>query len=210
VPEDDSKRRLGGYLMFCGMASLSVSSALWLTATSANPIGVSLAAEQGLKVDFGKWLLVASVPALVTIALLPRLIFWIFPPGVTDTPEAPAAARQQLLEMGPLSRDEWVTAVTFAVMVCAWIFAGVLKLNLTAVAIAGLGTLLATARAHAGGHLPAGQHAGHLSVAGGAVRAQRAAQRDRFHELRRASAWPRCWAASRGRWPMWRCSGSMC
>ena len=42
-PEDADGRRLGGYLMFCGMASLSVSSALWLTATSANPIGVSLA-----------------------------------------------------------------------------------------------------------------------------------------------------------------------
>ena len=39
--EDADRRRLGGYLMFCGMASLSVSSALWLTATSANPIGVS-------------------------------------------------------------------------------------------------------------------------------------------------------------------------
>ena len=143
VPEDEAKRRLGGYLMFCGMASLAISSALWLTATSANPIGVSLAAEQGLKVDFGKWLLVASVPALAVIAVLPRLIFWAFPPGVTDTPGAPEAARQQLREMGPMSRDEWVTAVTFAVMVGAWIFAGVFKLNLTAVAIAGLGTLLA-------------------------------------------------------------------
>jgi len=143
VPEDENKRRLGGYLMFCGMASLAVSSALWLTATSANPIGVSLAAEQGLKIDFGTWLLVASVPALITIALLPRLLFRVFPPGVTDTPEAPAAARQQLREMGPLSRDEWVTALTFGVMVGAWIFAGVFKLNLTAVAIAGLGTLLA-------------------------------------------------------------------
>src|SRR5258705_6083368 len=43
IAEDESTRRLGGYLMFCGMASLSVSSALWLTATSANAIGVSLA-----------------------------------------------------------------------------------------------------------------------------------------------------------------------
>src|SRR6185503_16253537 len=40
TPENAATRRLGGYLMFCGMASLSVSSALWLTATSANPIGV--------------------------------------------------------------------------------------------------------------------------------------------------------------------------
>ena len=70
-PEDADRRRLGGYLMFCGMASLSVSSALWLTATSANPIGVSLAAQSGVKIAFGTWLLAASVPALATILLLP-------------------------------------------------------------------------------------------------------------------------------------------
>ena len=144
TPNDESNRRLGGYLMFCGMASLSVSSALWLTATSANPIGVSLAAEQGLDVGFGKWLLVASVPALVTIALLPLMLFRAFPPGVTDTPNAPQAARDTLLEMGPMSRDEWITAVVFILMILAWVFAGLLKLNLAAVAIAGLGTLLAT------------------------------------------------------------------
>ena len=144
VPGDETKRRLGGYLMFCGMASLSVSSALWLTATSANPIGVSLAAEHGLKVSFGSWLLVASVPALVAIGLLPVLLYRLFPPGVTDTPGAPQAAREALREIGPLSRDEWITAVVFATMVCAWILGGTLHLNLTAVAIAGLGTLLAT------------------------------------------------------------------
>ena len=144
VPGDDSKRRLGGYLMFCGMASLSVSSALWLTATSANPIGVTLAAEFGLKVTFGSWLLVASVPALLTIGLLPLVLFKLFPPGITATPDAPGAARESLQAMGPLSRDEKITAVVFGLMVVAWIFAGALGLNLTAVAIAGLGTLLAT------------------------------------------------------------------
>ncbi len=47
-PEDESTRRLGGYLMFCGMASLAVSSVLWLTAASTNPIGVSVAKQYGL------------------------------------------------------------------------------------------------------------------------------------------------------------------
>ncbi|KAB2890512.1 MAG: DASS family sodium-coupled anion symporter [Desulfobulbaceae bacterium] len=144
VPGDETQRRLGGYLMFCGMASLSVSSALWLTATSANPIGVSLAAEQGLAVNFGSWLLVASVPALFTIGLLPLLLFRLFPPGISATPDAPWAARESLRTMGPLSRDEKITAVVFGLMVIAWICAGTLGLNLTAVAIAGLGTLLAT------------------------------------------------------------------
>jgi divalent anion:Na+ symporter, DASS family len=142
-PEDDKGRRLGGYLMFCGMASLSVSSALWLTATSANPIGVSLAAEKGLQVGFGNWLLVASVPALVAIALLPALLYRLFPPGVTDTPDAPRAAREALHTMGPLSRDEWITAIVFSIMIFAWIFAGTFHFSLAGVAIAGLGLLLA-------------------------------------------------------------------
>ena len=137
-------RRMGGYLMFCGMASLSVSSALWLTATSANPIGVSLAAQSGLKITFGTWLLAASVPALATILMLPAIISRLFPPGVRDTPDAPAMARKELHSMGPLTRDEWIVAVTFAVMVTGWVMADSLRLSPTAVAFAGLGVLLAT------------------------------------------------------------------
>src|SRR6185295_18269673 len=60
-PEDPETRRLGGFLMFSGMASLSVSSALWLTATSANPIGVSLAAQAGVKIAFSTWLIASCV-----------------------------------------------------------------------------------------------------------------------------------------------------
>jgi DASS family divalent anion:Na+ symporter len=143
-PEDPATRRMGGYLMFCAMASLSVSSALWLTATSANPIGVSLAAQSGVKIAFGTWLLASSVPALATIILLPWILSRLFPPGVTDTPDAPALARKELLSMGRLTGDEWIVAVTFAVMVTGWIMADSLQLSLTAVAFAGLGVLLAT------------------------------------------------------------------
>jgi DASS family divalent anion:Na+ symporter len=143
-PEDPDRRRLGGYLMFCGMASLSVSSALWLTATSANPIGVSLAAQSGVKISFSTWLLASSVPALATILLLPLVLYKLFPPGVGATPDAPAIARKELATMGRLSRDEWIVAVTFALMVTGWVMGDTLRLSLTAVAFAGLGVLLAT------------------------------------------------------------------
>jgi DASS family divalent anion:Na+ symporter len=143
-PEDPTTRRLGGFLMFSGMASLSVSSALWLTATSANPIGVSLAAQAGVKISFGTWLLASSVPALATILLLPLVLCRLFPPGVTETPNAPAAARKELERMGPLRREEWIVAITFAVMVTGWVLADTLRLSLTAVAFAGLGVVLAT------------------------------------------------------------------
>ena len=141
-PGDPEGRRLGGYLMFCAMASLAVSSALWMTATSANPIGIQVAREFGIEIGFGKWLIAASVPALIAILALPLVIARLFPPGVGDTPDAPVAARKALADLGPLSRDEWITAVTFVLMVSGWIFADRLQLNVTSIAFAGLGLLL--------------------------------------------------------------------
>ncbi len=141
-PEDPEGRRLGGYLMFCTMASLAVSSALWMTATSANPIAVQIAEKAGLKIDFAKWLLASSVPSLVAIALLPLIMAKIFPPRVGKTPEAPAAARKELAGMGKMSRDEWITAITFVFMVAGWVFGHKLNLNTTSVAFMGFGVLL--------------------------------------------------------------------
>ena len=143
-PGDEQQRRLGGYLMYCTMASLAVSSALWMTATSANPIGLQIAKDFGLDIGFGKWLLTASVPALTAIVLLPLVVARLFPPGVKATPEAPAAARAALGQMGGLSREERITAVAFTLMVGGWIFADALKLNVTSIAFAGLGVLLMT------------------------------------------------------------------
>jgi DASS family divalent anion:Na+ symporter len=41
-----------------------------------------------------------------------------------------------------MSRDEWITALTFAVMVAGWVFGSRLNLNGTSVAFMGLGVLL--------------------------------------------------------------------
>src|SRR6185312_17053233 len=112
-PDDPEGRRLGGYLMFCAMASLAVSSALWMTATSANPIGIQLAQKFGVEIGFGKWLIASCVPALTAILALPWLIARLFPPQVGETPEAPVAARKELATLGPLSRDERITAIAF-------------------------------------------------------------------------------------------------
>lgn len=143
-PDDPDGRRLGGYLMFCAMASLAVSSALWMTATSANPIGIQVARDFGIEIGFGKWLIAACVPAITAIAALPWVIARLFPPRVGKTPKAPLEARKALAALGPLSRDECITAAAFVLMVSAWVFADKLNLNVTIIAFAGLGVLLAT------------------------------------------------------------------
>ena len=143
-PDDPEKRRLGGYLMFCGMASLAISSALWLTATSVNPIGAQIAAQVGVDIGFGRWLIAASVPTIAAMLLLPIVVRFLFSPGVSETPDAPRAARAELAKMGAMTRDELITSAAFAVMVTGWVLAGSLNLSVTAVAFGGLGVLLAT------------------------------------------------------------------
>jgi DASS family divalent anion:Na+ symporter len=44
--------------------------------------------------------------------------------------------------MGRMSRDEWITAGTFVLMVAGWIFGNKLQLNTTSVAFMGFGVLL--------------------------------------------------------------------
>lgn len=141
-PEEPEGRKLGGYLMFCGMASLAGSSALWMTAMSANPLGVQVVREFGVAIGFGRWFIVAAVPALTALLLLPWLVARIFPPGIGRTPEAPVAARKELSQLGSAKPDEWITAGIFAFMILGWVFADRLQLNSTSVAFAGLAMLL--------------------------------------------------------------------
>ena len=143
-PDEATRKRMGAYLMFCGMASLTLSSALWLTAMAANPLGAEMARAHGLKIGFGSWLAASSVPTLLGLLILPFLLYKIFSPEVKSTPEAPAEARRALREMGPLGTAEKVVGMTFLAMVLAWGLAGTLKLDTTAVAFGGLGVLLAT------------------------------------------------------------------
>jgi DASS family divalent anion:Na+ symporter len=143
-PDDPSRRRVGSFLMFSGIASLSLSSALWLTAMAANPLGVEIARASGLDVGFGLWLVAASLPTLAAILLLPFVLYKVIRPEVTSTPEAPAAARRALRALGPLSRDERIVAATAVGMVVLWALAATLGLDSTAIAFLGLGILLVT------------------------------------------------------------------
>jgi DASS family divalent anion:Na+ symporter len=135
---------MGAYLMFCAMATLSLSSALWFTAMAGNPLGAEIAKPQGFQISFASWLVASLAPTLVCLAILPLLLYKVFPPEVKATPQAPAAARKALAAMGRLSGQEKIVAATFVVMVVLWGLAGTLKIDLTAVAFLGLGVLLST------------------------------------------------------------------
>jgi DASS family divalent anion:Na+ symporter len=143
-PGVEGRRRLGSFLMFSGIASLTVSSALWFTAMAANPLGAEIARGYGLEIGFGSWLAASSIPTLAAMAVLPLFLYRVVKPEVTATPEAPRAARKALAALGPLRAQEKLVAVTFVGMVALWAAAATVGLDSTAIAFLGLGILLAT------------------------------------------------------------------
>jgi len=143
-PDGKSYPRLGSFLMFSGIVSLSLSSALWLTAMAANPLGTEIARNFNVEIGFGSWLLAASVPTLLGIILMPPLLFWLIGPELRATPDAPDAARRALAKLGPLGRDEKIVLAAFVGMVALWGSAATFSIDSTAVAFLGLGLLLAS------------------------------------------------------------------
>ena len=144
TPEREDRRRLGKFLMFSGMASLTLSSALWLTAMAGNPLGAEIAKKYGVQISFGSWLMAAAVPVLLAMVVVPFVLYKVIRPEVTAMPDAPADARKALAEMGPLTRDQKVVGITFLGMVLLWGLSSTLGIDSTAIAFLGLGVMLAT------------------------------------------------------------------
>jgi DASS family divalent anion:Na+ symporter len=126
------------------MAGISISSALWFTAMAANPVGAAMAEEAGIEIGFGSWFLAALLPSLAAFIIIPWLLYRVYPPELKETPEAPKKAKRELEQMGPVHRNEWITGFTFLAMVLCWALSGILGIDKTAVALAGLGALMVT------------------------------------------------------------------
>lgn len=141
-PDTGTRHDLGAYLMLCSMAGLGLSSALWLTAMAANPIGVAMLAERGVAISFGTWFLASSVPTLTAMVVVPWLLYRLFPPTLTATPAAPAQAAEKLRTLGAVTPKEWLTLGTFLAMVLGWALGSWLGIDATAVAFAGLAILI--------------------------------------------------------------------
>ncbi len=141
-PTPEGRRRTGTYLMMTYIAGQTISSALWLTGMAANPVGVGIAAQFGVNMNFGNWFFVASVPCIIALAAIPIVLYKLFPPENKYTPEAPEMARKGLQEMGPMSMKEWIMAITFIGMILLWAFSPLLNINLAIVAFLGLSILI--------------------------------------------------------------------
>ncbi|MFI7707570.1 anion permease [Nonomuraea sp. NPDC049480] len=144
-PDGETRRRLGAYLTATAMGVNVITSAMFATAMAANSLVQKFAGEQGVEISWLTWTVAALVPGLIALAVIPAVLYKVFPPELRDTPEAPRQARAQLAELGPMSRPEWIMAGVFVMLLTLWSLGSQLwALSATASAFAGVAVLLIT------------------------------------------------------------------
>lgn len=142
---DGTEKKLGAWLMLTCFQTSVVSSAMFLTAMAANPLSANLAFSAiGKTIGWTDWAIAASVPGVISLLVIPLLLYTIYPPEVKSSPDAPKLARENLAKMGPMSTDEVIMAVVLFATVGLWVFGSMIKVDAVTAAIIGLSALLIT------------------------------------------------------------------
>ena len=121
-----------------------ITSAMFLTAMVANPLSAQLASDQGISITWGLWALAAVVPGVISLIVVPLVIYGLCPRGVVRTPGAPADARAALARMGPVSRGEQRMGAISIILLAAWIGGPAIGIDTTAAALMAIAALLVT------------------------------------------------------------------
>ena len=144
-PEDGTQNRLGTFLMTMLYQCEVILCATFLTGQASNVIIRNLTAENTqIDLNYSVWFISAIVPSLVSLAVIPLMIYRLFPPEVKETPNAVAFADAELEKLGPLNRAEKILLVVFIGVVALWITAVWHGIDSTVIALVGISTLLVT------------------------------------------------------------------
>lgn len=141
-PDDESRSKIGTFLVTCIGNVNDVTAALFMTGYTGNLLAVKLAANAGVTLTWGSWFIAALLPCVVSLLIVPLLVYWLTRPEIKHTPNDPDIARKELAQMGRMSRGEWLMLATVGVLLVLWIFGDVLKVDATTASFVGLSILL--------------------------------------------------------------------
>lgn len=143
-PKDPSSKRIGEYLTQVAIQGSCITSAMFLTSMSANPLIADLSRDFGIEITWGGWALAAIVPGLISLIVCPFLMYVLTPPEIKESKNAPALAKAKLKEIGKMKRAEWTMLVVFISTIVLWACAKEINIKPAASALVGVALLLLT------------------------------------------------------------------
>ena len=142
--DDGTARKMGSFLIFTEFHGNLITAAMFLTAMAGNPLAQSLAQHEHIHITWMNWFLAALVPGIVSLIVVPFIIYKIYPPEIKETPDAKSWADNELKDMGHMHRDEKFMIGIFLVALILWVLGSVIDMNATLTAFIALSLLLLT------------------------------------------------------------------
>ena len=144
-PDDGTAGKLGTFLMNLIYQCEVILCATFLTGQASNMMIRSLASQQAnIDLNYSAWFVAAIVPALVSLTVIPLMIYKFFPPEIKETPNAVAFAHDELEKLGSVKKAEKILLVVFVLVVALWITAPFHGIDSTVIALLGIAFLLIT------------------------------------------------------------------
>src|SRR6185369_3915674 len=96
-PDDGTARRLGAYVLYTALVASMISSSMFITALAPNTLAVSVMRQTaGVTVSWFEWFIGFAPVGVTLIAVVPLLLYKIYPPEIRTAPEVPRWAHEQL------------------------------------------------------------------------------------------------------------------
>jgi divalent anion:Na+ symporter, DASS family len=136
--------RIGSFLMTAVYQCICITPAMFLTGQVSNLLAAQMAARFGYQMSWGLWAAAGIVPGLISLAVIPMIVWYLNPPTIRRTPEAALFAADRLRTMGPLNRQEKILGFLLVAVCLLWATAGRTGINITVTALMGILVLLFT------------------------------------------------------------------
>jgi L-tartrate/succinate antiporter len=121
-PNDPSSKRVGAYLLYTALASTMITSSMFLTGLAPNTMAIALISKAiGVTIPWTLWFKGFLPVGVILILVQPALLYVIYPPEIKEAPEAPRWAKEQLGEMGRMSRQEITMLILVVTALGFWI-----------------------------------------------------------------------------------------
>ncbi len=147
-------KRIGDFLIMTCFQITPITGAMFMTGMAANPLCAQLAADAlGVHLTWGGWFYAAVVPCMVCFIAMPFLNYKLMNQELKRTPEAKIMGKEELLKMGPMTRQEILVAVGFLLALVGWGTCLLTGLNANAIGL-GLVAFLFVTGAVAWGEVP--------------------------------------------------------
>ncbi|GAJ26716.1 2-oxoglutarate/malate translocator [Liquorilactobacillus sucicola DSM 21376 = JCM 15457] len=143
-PKNKTERKMGSFLIFAEFQGNTITSAMFLTAMAGNPLAQSLAKSNNVDLEWMNWFLAGLVPGVISLLLVPFIIYKMYPPQIKATPNAREWADKQLKKMGKVTLPEKIMTVVFIVALLLWIVGSFIHVDATLTAFIALTLLLIT------------------------------------------------------------------